>query len=258
MKDIAYNYIYGPVSSWRLGSSLGIDPLSCGKKVCSFDCLYCQLGKTEGRSIERKKYVGVEQIIDEIDLLPSVTIDYITFSGTGEPTLASNLGQMIQAIKKVRKEKIAVITNSSLLTRVDVQNDLLSADTVVAKLDASSEHIFRTVNRPHQNITFDAIVSALKLFKHRYHGTLALQIMFMKENENSAQAIAGYAREINPDEIEINTPLRPCGVTPLSEPEIEHIQKYFTGLNTRSVYSAPRKKVKAFSAQDTLTRRGKG
>jgi len=127
-----FKYIYGPVPSWRLGSSLGIDPLSKDGKVCSFDCLYCQLGETKFLTDERKKFVPGEEVIGELDSLPTLKIDYITFSGMGEPTLASNLGQMIKAIKKIRKEKIAVLTNSSLMHREDVQKDLFCADFVVA------------------------------------------------------------------------------------------------------------------------------
>ncbi|MBU1007000.1 MAG: radical SAM protein [Candidatus Omnitrophica bacterium] len=158
MKTKDFKYIYGPVPSWRLGSSLGVDPISQTGKVCTFDCLYCQLGKTKIFTGERKIYVPVTKIIEELDLLPQVQIDYITFSGRGEPTLAGNLGRMIKAIKKIRKEKIAVLTNSSLLNRRDVQEDLLPADFVVAKLDADSQKVFDIVDKPMEAIKFDAIL----------------------------------------------------------------------------------------------------
>ena len=147
-----YRYIYGPVPSWRLGSSLGIDPLSRDGKVCSFDCIYCQIGETAFLTDERKTFVPAAKIINELDSLPALKIDYITFSGTGEPTLAENLGQMIKAIKQIRREKIAVLTNSSLMYREDVQRDLFLADFVVAKLDAPSQTIFELVNRPIKTI----------------------------------------------------------------------------------------------------------
>lgn len=127
------------MASWRLGSSLGIDPLSKGEKVCTFDCVYCQIGKTKLLTDKRETFVTVRDIVEELDSLPPIEIDYITFSGTGEPTLAENLGQMMKAIKKIRNEKIAVLTNSSLMHREDVQKDLFTADLVVAKLDASSK-----------------------------------------------------------------------------------------------------------------------
>lgn len=156
-----YNYIYGPVSSWRLGSSLGIDLISRKDKICPFDCIYCQLGRTKVFSKKRIEYVSAAKIIDEIESLPLLEIDYITFSGVGEPTLAKNLGQMIKAVKKIRKEKIAILTNSSLMDREDVQMDLSLADFVVAKIDASSQDSLVKVNRPMKTIRFDVIVEAI-------------------------------------------------------------------------------------------------
>jgi len=257
MNEKKYKYIYGPVPSWRLGRSLGIDPVSKGRKVCSFDCIYCQIGKTRFLTDERRDFISCEDVIEELDLLPLLKIDYITFSGAGEPTLASNLGEMITAIKKIRKEKIAVITNSSLLHRIDVRDDLLTADLVVAKLDAPMQEIFTTVNGPIETINIEHIISGLKLFRETYRGKLALQIMFVEQNKSYAQEIAQIAREIHPDEVQINTPLRPCKVKPLSETELDRIEVYFQGLKTVSVYKAEKKKVKPISDEDTLKRRGK-
>ena len=132
-----YQYIYGPVSSWRLGSSLGVDPLSQKEKICSFDCLYCQLGKTRILTETRKLYVSKEDILKEFQDLPDISTDYITFSGRGEPTLAENLGQMISAVKAIRPEPIAVITNSSLMGRQDVREEISGADFVICKLDVA-------------------------------------------------------------------------------------------------------------------------
>lgn len=252
-----FKYIYGPVPSWRLGSSLGIDPLSGKRKICTFDCIYCQLEKTKIFTDERRIFIPVAKIIEELDLLPPVQIDYITFSGTGEPTLAENLGRMIKAIKKTRNEKIAVLTNSSLLDREDVQEDLLLADFVVAKLDADSQGVFETINKPLETIKFNAVFRGIKDFKSIYKGELGLQIMFIDENKKYAQEIARIAKEINPDEVQINTPLRPCGVKPLSKAELTTIKDYFEGLNNISVYESKKKKVKPISDENTLKRRGK-
>ena len=257
MKTKDFKYIYGPVPSWRLGSSLGIDPISQREKICTFDCVYCQLGKTENFTGERKIFIPVTKIIEELDLLPQVQIDYITFSGRGEPTLAGNLGRMIKAIKKIRKEKIAVLTNSSLLNRKDVQEDLLQADFVVAKLDADSQKVFDIVNKPMEAIKFDSIVEGIKDFRGIYKGKLALQIMLIDENKKYARNIAQLAKDINPDEVQINTPLRPCNVKPLSKTELTEIESYFDGLKVVSVYNAVKKKVKPISNKDTLKRRGK-
>jgi len=257
MNGESYRCIYGPVPSWRLGSSLGIDPLSKDEKVCTFDCIYCQLGETRFPTDERKTFVSAREVIDELSSLPTLEIDYITFSGTGEATLAENLGQMIKAIKKIRNEKIAVLTNSSLFNREDVRQDLLLADFVVAKLDAGSQGTFETINRPLKTIKFNTVLKGIKDFKSIYKEKLALQIMFVGENKKYAREIARIAREIAPDEVQINTPLRPCKIKPLPEQELDEIKKYFEGLNAISVYKAEIKKVKPVSEENTLKRRGK-
>jgi len=257
MNEKHYKYIYGPVPSWRLGSSLGIDPVSKGRKVCSFDCIYCQIGKVGLLTDERGIFINCSDIIDELDSLPPLKIDYITFSGAGEPTLAANLGEMIRGIKQIRKEKVAVISNSSLFYRDDVREDLQSADFVMAKFDAPTQKILTDINKPTKTIDIEKIISGIKALKKSFRGKLALQIMFVKQNMESARDIAQIAKEINPDEVQINTPLRPCRVKPLPEAEIDKIESYFQGLNTISVYKAERKKITPLSDEETLRRRGK-
>ena len=198
-----------------------------------------------------------KELIDELARLPSIMIDYITFSGWGEPTLAKNLGDMIESIRKIRKEKIAVITNSSLIERKDVQDDLRFADLVMLKLDASSERIFRDINKPMKGITLDEVLKGIKGFKSGYKGRLALQIMFTKENKDDTGDLAGIARAIEPDEVQINTPLRPCAVSPLSRKELDIIKEYFKGMDITCVYDAKGKEVTSISRADTLKRRGK-
>jgi len=250
-------YIYGPVPSWRLGISLGIDPLSDREKICTFDCVYCQLGRTYKFAHQRKIFVSVNEIEDEINSLPNIEIDYITFSGRGEPTLAKNLGEMIKIIKTIRKEKIAVITNSSLMHMDDVIEDLLLADFVLAKLDAYSQKSLEIINSPIKRITFNMIVNSIRQFKSKYRDKIALQIMFIKENQKNAREISEIAKEINPDEVQINTPLRPCGSKPLSKEEIDEIKEYFKNMNTISVYDGEKKKVVPISTEEILKRRGK-
>ncbi|MCX5808139.1 MAG: radical SAM protein [Proteobacteria bacterium] len=253
-----FKYIYGPVPSWRVGSSLGIDLLSQNEKICSYGCLYCQLGRTKFLTSTRQSYVPEDTILRELEMLPAdISIDYITLSGRGEPTLAINLGDTINALKGIRKEAIAIITNSSLMNRQDVQKELSSADFVIAKLDACSKGSFMAVNQPFQGTEFDVIVQGIKEFKRYFQGKLALQIMFIKENAQYAGYIAGIAKEIHPDEVQINTPLRPCGVEPLKKDELSEIKDLFSGLNAISVYESRKKIVKPISDKDTLKRRGK-
>jgi len=262
MEQPKYKYIYGPVSSWRLGRSLGIDPISSFQKTCTFDCVYCQAGRTEVFSGRREVFVPTEAMIHELRSLPDVPIDYITFAGNGEPTLAKNLGEMIRAVKMVRKEKIAVITNASLIDRKDVIKDLLPADLVEAKLDASSTVSLKAVNQPMAEILWENVVEGLKAFRRVYQGHLTLQVMFVASNKTCAAAIAKIAHQIGPEEVEINTPLRACTVKPLSIENLEEIAAIFREtcgdkIKVRSVYEAKREKSRPFCQPSTDRRRGK-
>jgi len=237
-----YKHIYGPVSSWRLGRSLGVDAVHTAKgKVCSFDCTYCQAGKTRALTAKRRVFVPTAEIIEEIKALPALKIDYITFSGAGEPTLAKNLGEIIKKIRKIRREKIAVITNAALIDKKDVRADLSLADLVIAKLDAASAAVFTAVNKPAKGLKLDSVVKGLARFGSEYKGRFALQIMFVDKNKARAKEIASLARKISPDEVQINTPLRPGGETPLSKKEMKKIEKFFTGMNCVNVYRPGRK-----------------
>ena len=262
MEQPKFKYIYGPVSSWRLGRSLGIDPISSFQKTCTFDCVYCQSGRTEVFSDRREIFVPTEALIHELNSLPEVSVDYVTFAGHGEPTLAKNLGGMIRAVKMIRKEKVAVITNSSLVDRKDVVEDLLLADLVEAKLDAFSPESFQVINRPMPEILWGDMVEGLKMFRTVFKGYLTLQIMFLASNKASVAAIAEIAHQIAPNEIEINTPLRACAVKPLSIEEIEEITAIFRGIcgaesKVRNVYEVKREKIQPFCQPSTERRRGK-
>lgn len=262
MKIQKYKYIYGPVSSWRLGRSLGIDPISRSQKICTFDCVYCQAGKTQVFGQEREIFISTEDLIEEIQSLPAMELDTITFAGNGEPTLAQNLGEMIEQIKSFRKEKVTVITNASLMNRKDVQEDLLLADQVVAKLDAFSEASLDTVNQPMPNVLMEHIIHGLKDFRRLYQGHLALQIMFIRKNQKFAEAIAKIVFKIHPDEVEINTPLRECAVAPLDPKAIQEITNVFQkvcgkAFTIRHVYEHKRKPIHPICKYATEKRRGK-
>ncbi len=251
-----FKFIYGPVASWRLGSSLGIDLIST-TKICTFNCIYCQLGETLNYPKKRKLYVPTEEIIEELNGLAKVSIDYITFSGLGEPTVAGNLGRAISAIKVLRKAPVAVLTNSSLMDREEVREELSLADFVIAKLDVYSNESLGAINRPMEGMKFDLILEGIKRFRKEYNGKLGLQIMFVEENKGNAKELVRLAREIGPDEVQINTPLRPCNVKPLSKEEISEIKKFFKGMTVVSVYDAERKGVLPISKEAALKRRGK-
>jgi len=250
--------IYGPVPSWRLGKSLGIDLLSAQGKTCSFDCIYCQLGRTANSTTKRREFVSTTQLTEELERIRDITADYVTFSGMGEPTLASNLGQAIEVAKSILPLPAAVLTNSSLMSREDVREDLAKADVVVAKVDAHNQELFRQINMPMADIRLSNIVEGIKLFRKEFQGKLCLQIMFVEANKNFAKEIAKVARSLLPDEVQLNTPLRPCPVKPLTPLEMASIQSNFDNLeNVVTVYQAPRPGVTPLNLYETLRRRPK-
>jgi len=248
--------IYGPVPSWRLGRSLGIDLLSTRDKTCSFDCIYCQLGKTVHPLTERKQFVSLDRLALELERVREIPADYATFSGIGEPTLASNLGKAIELAKSVLRLPVAVLTNSSLMTRKDVRRELGLADVVVAKLDAPDEGLFRQINRPTGQGTLGEIIRGIKLFRGEYQGRLALQIMFIEANQGYASEMARVAEQLSPDEVQINTPLRPCAVQPLTPEDISAIQREFSRVKkVVTAYEASRPEVVPLSLEETRRRR---
>jgi wyosine [tRNA(Phe)-imidazoG37] synthetase (radical SAM superfamily) len=249
--------IYGPVPSWRLGRSLGIDLLSTEGKTCSFDCIYCQLGKTLHPLVERMEFVSLNRLTSELETLGYIEADFVTFSGVGEPTLASNLGKAITIAKSILHLPVAVLTNSALMPKKDVRHDLAGADVVVAKLDAPDKELFRKINRPFTGYSIDEIVQGIKLFRQNYQGKLALQMMFIDANKRYGRGMAEIARSISPDEVQLNTALRPCAVKPLKRYEMAAIEEDFAGLNVVQVYQAPRRDVVPMNAVETLRRRPK-
>lgn len=247
--------VYGPVPSWRLGRSLGIDMVSRSEKTCSFDCTYCQLGGTRRHSAERREFVSIPQLTAELEQLPPIDVDHVTFSGTAEPTLAANLGEAIRLVRDRFSVPVAVLTNASLMSDSRVRRDLAQADEVIAKLDAPTQQLLEQINRPVREIALVDILAGLHSFRRDHRARLALQIMFCRANRRWASALAVLARAIEPDEVQINTPLRPCAVQPLSRDVLANITGLFSDLSVRSVYEAPRPAVQPLSMSETLARR---
>jgi wyosine [tRNA(Phe)-imidazoG37] synthetase (radical SAM superfamily) len=247
--------IYGPVPSWRLGRSLGVDLLPAGGKTCSFDCIYCQLGRTARRLVQRVEFIPLDIVRRDLERVRGVAADYVTFAGMGEPTLASNLGEAIRLARAILGLPVAVLTNSSLIATEDVRRDLADADVVVAKLDAPNEQLFRRMNRPVASLRLEDILRGIELFEAEYKGMLALEVMFVKANKGLAAEMATIAKELAPDEVQVNTPLRPCGVSPLTASEIAAIREEFRGLPVRSVYEAARPAVSPLDVRETRRRR---
>ena len=226
-------HIYGPVPSRRLGYSLGVDILPF--KTCSLDCIYCQLGTTERKTVQRKKYFDVDVILGQIkNLIASEQrIDYITFSGSGEPTLNVFIGILIREIKKNTSIPVAVLTNSTLLSQKSVRNALSDADLVVPSLDAATQKNFDRINRPHSSLKIRQVIEGLKNFRQEFSGKIWLEILLVKGVNDSPAHIKKLKKaisKINPDKIQLNTVVRPPAensALPLSPQELDKIREFF-------------------------------
>jgi len=206
------NYIYGPVPSRRLGFSLGVDLVPY--KTCTLDCIYCQLGRTTQKTVLRNLYAPTADILEEVKeaVTQKQRIDYITFSGSGEPTLNSGIGALIKKVKAFTTIPIAVLTNGTLLFMEDVRKDLLNADVVLPSLDAASDVMFRKINRPHDVLNLDSIIRGLKRFRKIYKGRIWLEVMLIKnfnDNTEELSRIKIAISDIHPDRVYLNTVVRP-------------------------------------------------
>lgn len=199
--------VYGPIESWRLGRSLGIDLLFVNS-ICSFRCVYCQLGKINEHTDQRSEFVPTRQVIADLHKSDWRSADVVTFSGSGEPTLAKNLGEAIRAARAITGKKIVVLTNAAHLNDDEVLTDLSFADSVFCKLDASDEMSFRRINRPVDGITLESVVEGIKRLRKSYGGFLAIQSMYRPYSEAQFESLCAILKEIGPDEVQINTPTR--------------------------------------------------
>ena len=226
-------HIYGPVPSRRLGFSLGIDILPY--KTCTLDCIYCQLGPTHEKTVERHEHYTVETILAQINeaFSSGQKIDYITFSGSGEPTLNRILGKLIREIQKISDVPVAVLTNGTLLFDAHVRKDLQEADVVIPSLDAATQDVFTRVNRPHASLRISDIIAGLIKFRQEFKGQIWLEIMLVKGVNDSPEHIKKLkeaVEKIQPDKIQLNTVIRPPAeefAHPLTPEELEKIKRMF-------------------------------
>ena len=208
-------YIYGPLKSRRLGVSLGITLTPY--KICSFNCVYCQLGKTINTTSERREYIPIQEIINELKLwlqnniLEAKDLNYITLSGSGEPALNIKIGQLILEIKKITAVPVAVITNASLLNVALVRQALSCADLIIPSLDAVSPEIFTKVDRPAEDIKIEDIINGLIGLRKEFKGKIWLEVMLVKGiNDDLAhiRKLKDIIDKINPEKIQLNSPVR--------------------------------------------------
>lgn len=201
--------VYGPVPSWRFGNSLGVD-LIVETSTCSFNCIYCQLGHIQRITAEQRIYVPTSRVIADLETVDWDKVDVVTLSGSGEPTLALNIDEVIAAIKDRWNKPVMVLTNATLLGDPATRRRLWRADTVACKLDTPDEDIFQRYNRPAAGITLEGTLEGIRSLRaDDFPGTLALQCMFMPINREGAERLAALAATIQPDEIHLNTPRRP-------------------------------------------------
>ena len=226
-------HIYGPVPSRRLGYSLGVDIVPF--KACTLDCIYCQLGNTKQKTIRRKKYFEKDDILGQLKeaISSGQRIDYITFSGSGEPTLNVFIGELIREIKKFTSIPVAVLTNGTLLTHQSVRRALSAADLVVPSLDAATQDVFQRINRPHPSLKIRQAIQGLKQFRQEYCGKIWLEILFVKGINDSPDHLDKLKKaiiQIKPDRIHLNTVIRPPAeksALPLNPQELEKIRQFF-------------------------------
>jgi wyosine [tRNA(Phe)-imidazoG37] synthetase (radical SAM superfamily) len=206
--------VFGPVPSRRLGQSLGIDTIPL--KTCNWNCVYCQLGRTVPLTNERKEYIPRQEILAEVEQALSAhrrgEIDWVTFVGSGEPTLHSGIGWLIRQVKALTPIPVAVITNGALLYLPDVRAELAAADAVLPTLDAGNAALYRQINRPHPEITFERLLNGLTAFRREYGGKLWVEVMLVRglnDSEPALTELAAALQKIQPDEVHILQPTRP-------------------------------------------------
>lgn len=207
-------YVFGPVPSRRLGQSLGIDNIPL--KTCNWNCVYCQLGRSRPLINEQKAYYPREEILEDVrealTTHKSGEIDWVTFVGSGEPTLDASLGWLIRQVKGITDIPVAVITNGALLYLPEVRHDMLAADAVLPSLDAGTTKLYRQINRPHPEITYERLLEGLTAFRRAYKGKLWIEVMLVRglnDTEEALRSIANRLDQLKPDEVHINLPTRP-------------------------------------------------
>ncbi|MCX5712773.1 MAG: radical SAM protein [Candidatus Omnitrophica bacterium] len=208
-------YIYGPVQSRRLGFSLGLSLTPY--KVCSLDCVYCQLGKTSVLTLKDQEYIPISEIIDEFKSWLAATgeqykkLSYITISGSGEPTLNTKIGDLISQLKAMVNISVALITNSTLLSRPEIRRQCLGVDLIVPSLDAVTQEIFDKVDRPAKEINIEEVIVGLVALRREFRGKIWLEIMLVKGINDDIRHIKKFLpiiELINPDKIQLNSPVR--------------------------------------------------
>lgn len=245
-----YKHLFGPVPSRRLGMSLGIDLIP--KKVCSLDCVYCEVGETTKLTTERKEYIPFHKIRSELlDYFEkdNPDPDFFTFSGSGEPTLNTAIGKIIKLLKSIKPDiPIAVLTNGTLLYQKELRQSLLNADIVLPSLDAVVPDSFQRINRPPKDLTIENCIGGLEAFRNEYSGQIYLEVFILPDYNDSHRDIGELKKaiqRIRPDKVQINTLDRPGTVAdlrPATRGELERIVGILDYENVEITAAAPQRK----------------
>jgi wyosine [tRNA(Phe)-imidazoG37] synthetase (radical SAM superfamily) len=221
-------HVFGPVASRRLGISLGVDIIPY--KTCSLDCIYCECGGTTDLAVQRKHYINPQIVLDEIKefIVSEKHIQYITFSGSGEPTLNKDIGKIIPGIKAMTSIPIAVLTNGTLLYLKEVRDEIIDADVVLPSLDAVSPGIFSRINRPHPRLDIDSIIQGLVDFRREFKGEMWLEVFIAKGINDSDEELANLYRtvkKIQPHRVQLNSLDRPPAVEGIQPADMETLER---------------------------------
>jgi len=253
------HHIFGPVSSRRLGRSLGIDLVPF--KTCTYNCVYCECGATTRRTTKREIFFPLEELYGELTdfLSSSPTLDYITFSGSGEPTLSLSIGEVIRFLKdNYPSYRVAVLTNGSLLSDPDVRRDLLPADVVLPTLSTTVKQTFVKIHHPDPGISLERLLTGLVQFRKEYSGEIWLEVFIIPGINTSEEELVGLRRiikDIKPDRVQLNTLDRPGTeewVLPANRKELDQLQRKLDIAPTEIVESYPPRAQKSSYAEDPV------
>jgi wyosine [tRNA(Phe)-imidazoG37] synthetase (radical SAM superfamily) len=250
---MAYQYLFGPVPSRRLGMSLGVDLIP--HKICSLNCVYCECGRTTKLTTERKEYVPYDKVKGEIQhyLKNNPSPDYFTFSGSGEPTLNNRIGDVLHFIKTHTDVPVAVLTNGTLFYDPEVRKELREADVVLPSLDAAEPVAFKKINRPPRTLNIPQYIQGLEDFRKEYPGKIWLEVLIipgLNDNRENLEALKEAFLRIQPDEIQLNTLDRPGAVDKIraaTRKELQEIVNFWNLPQVKIIAAAPdRKKIVSY------------
>ncbi len=249
-----YKYLFGPVPSRRLGMSLGVDLVP--HKVCTLDCVYCECGATTKLTVERKEYILYKKVVDELShyFANNPNPDYITFSGSGEPTLNSRIGDVLDFIKEKKPGvPVAVLTNGTLLSQKQVRDEILNADLVLPSLDAATNNAFKNINRPSSNLNIEEYIKGLEDFRAEFKGQIWLESLIIPGINDQIEDLTVLKEaffRIKADRIQLNTLDRPGAISNIRSATLEELNKIVSFLKPLKVEiiasSLQRKKVDSY------------